>query len=167
MRLKIRFPLRHPFYGWALTPARAARGRVVALSGSYRELMRAAATGITAGRAVFVMHYPDTPFLSDSDRDVLWEAFQVPIYACLLDGDGRLAGCECEAQDGLHIPSACAGDSRQMVLLSEDSILGYRIPLDKMFIERSPCECGRPGQRLRFAGPRPAARRLELVALPR
>src|ERR1017187_9515647 len=99
MRLKIRFPLRHPLYpDWAVTPARTARGRSTALSGTYWELARAAAAGKAAERAVFVMHYPDTPFLSDADRDVLWEAFQVPVYACLLDGDGRLVGYECEAQ---------------------------------------------------------------------
>ena len=168
MRLKFRFPLRHPLYpDWAVTPVRAARRRSTVLSGTYWELVRAASAGKTAERAIFVIHFPETPFLSDADRDVLWEAFQVPVYACLLDGDGRLVGYECEAQDGLHIGTACAGDSQKMEISSEDSILGYRIPLDQTVLEKSPCECGRPGQRLRFTGPRPAARRLELVHVPR
>ncbi len=109
------------------------------------------------------MHYPDSPFLSDSDRDILWEAFQVPAFACLLDGDGRLVGYECEAQDGLHIATICPTDTRRMFISNEDSILGYRLPLDQTVVESSPCECGRPGQRLRFTGTRPAARRLEVV----
>ena len=168
MRLKIRFPLRHPLYpDWAVTPARAAQGRSMVLSGTCWELLRAAAGGLTAERAVFVLHFPDSPFLSASDRDALWEAFQVPVYACLLDGEGRLVGYECEAQDGLHIPTECSGDSRQTALLCEDSLLGYRIPLDVTLLDKSPCECGRPGQRLRFAGPRAAARRLEIVGSPR
>lgn len=168
MRLKIRFPLRHPLYpDWVVTPVRAARGRSAALSGTYWELVRAAALGAAAERAVFVILYPDTPFLSDADRDVLWEAFQVPVYACLLDSDGRLVGYECEAQDGLHIGTIGSHDSHKLVVFSQDSILGYRIPLDQTVLEKSPCECGRPGQRLRFTGPRPAARRFELVTSPR
>jgi len=165
MRLKIRFPLRHPLYpDWTVTPARVARGHYDAVSGTYFELVRAASAGVTAERAIFVMHLPDTPFFSDSDRDVLWEAFQVPVFACLLDGDGRLVGYECEAQDGLHVGTACPDDSQKLVIFSEDSILGYRIPLDQTVLEKSPCECGRPGHRLRFTAPRPPARRFQVWA---
>lgn len=164
MRLIIRFPLRHPLYpDWPVTPVRAARGRCIALSGSFRELLKAADEGVTAQRAVFALHYPDTPLLSDADRDTLWEAFQVPVFGCLLDGDGRLVGYECEAQDGLHIGTQCPADSRRMFISSEDSILGYRLPLGQTVLESSPCECGRPGQRLRFTPARPSARRLEVV----
>ena len=164
MRLKILFPLRHPLYpDWVMTPARAARGRTTALSGTYRELVRAASSGVSAGRAVFVMHSPDTPLLSDADRDVLWNAFQVPVFACLLDAEGRLVGYECEAQDGLHIGTACPDGSHKMRIFHEDSILGYRIPLDQTVLETSPCECGRPGHRLRFRTPRIGPRRFELV----
>ena len=145
--------MRHPlFREWAVTPARAASGRTAAVSGNFAELTRAAARGVTAERAVFVMHYPDSAFLSDADRDTLWDAFQVPVLACLLDGDGRLVGYECEAQSGLHVGAACPDDKRQMMISSEDSILGFRIPLDRTDLEKSPCECGRPGQRLRFRG---------------
>lgn len=164
MRLRIRFPLHHPLYpDWPLTPARAAKGRPVAVSGTLRELQRAASSGVTAERAVFVMHNPDTPFLTEADRDALWDAYQVPVYACLLDGDGRLVGYECEAQDGLHIGTVCPADPAAQRISGEDSVLGYRIPLDQTVLESSPCECGRPGQRLRFMPARPPGRRLELV----
>lgn len=166
MRLIIRFPLRHPLHpDWTVTPARTARGSCFSLSGTFRELMKAAREGVSAQRAVFAMQFPDNPFLSDSDRDALWEAFQVPVFACLLDGEGRLVGYECEAQDGLHVPMMCPTDSNRMMISQDDSVLGYRLPLDQAVVDASPCECGRPGQRLRFAGPR-APRRLGVVRVP-
>ena len=159
MRVRIRFPLRHPLYpDWPITPVRDARRRSVAISGAYRELVDATCHGITVERAIFVMHTPDTPFLSESDRDVLWENFRVPVFACLLDGDGRLVGYECEAQDGLHVAPVCPDDSRRMMISGEDSVLGYRIPLAHAVLENSACDCGRPGQRLRFTGALPPAR---------
>jgi hypothetical protein len=151
MQIRIRFPLRHPFFpDWAATPTRLAKGSCITLSGSYRELSRVALAGVRPSRAVFVMHNPDSQFLSDRERDSLWEMFQVPVFALLLDGEGRLVGYECEAHDGLHIGSHCPASSDQQ-LDSEDSVLGYRIPWDRFTIEATPCECGRPGQRLRYA----------------
>src|SRR5579863_18348 len=140
MQLRIRFPLRHPLFpDWPVTPVRAAQGRQIAVSGTYRELMNGVSAGVTAERAVFVLYHPDSSFLSDSDRDILWNEYQVPVYACLLDGDGRLVGYECEAQDGLHIGTVCPDDSQKMMISSEDSVLGYRIPLDRAVLEKSAC----------------------------
>ena len=151
MQIRIRFPLRHPFFpDWAATPTRLAKGACITLSGSYQELSRAAVAGVRPSRAVFAMHYPESHFLSDRERDALWEMFQVPVFALLLDGDGRLVGYECEAHDGLHIGSNCS-DSSDQQLDSEDSVLGYRIPWDRFKVESTPCECGRPGQRLRYS----------------
>jgi hypothetical protein len=146
-----------------LTPVKSAKGRCVALSGTLRELAKAAKSGIVPQRAVFVMHGPDSAFMTEADRDLLWESFQVPVLACLLDGDGRLVAYECEAQDGLHIPMICPTDANRRIISNEDSILGYRLPLDQAVVEALPCECGRPGQRLRYTGARPPGRRLEVV----
>jgi hypothetical protein len=155
MQIRIRFPLRHPFFpDWKATPTRLAKGACTTLSGSYKELARAATTGIRPSRAVFAMHYPDSQFLGDAERDALWEMFQVPVFALLLDGEGRLVGYECEAHDGLHIGSSCPKTSDRQVISSEDSVLGYRIPWDKFILESTPCECGRPGQRLRYCADR-------------
>ncbi|MBZ5618610.1 MAG: hypothetical protein LAQ69_07790 [Acidobacteriia bacterium] len=153
MRIRIRFPLRHPFFpDWAATPARLAGGECLALSGSYQELARAATAGLRPSRAVFVMHTPDSPFLGDRQRDALWEMFQVPVFALLLDGEGRLVGYECEAHEGLHIGASCPeGSAQQPIFGTEDSVLGYRIPWDRFVLESAPCECGRPGQRLVYS----------------
>ena len=147
MRLKFRSPLRHPLFpDWKVTPVRMAEGRCSVISGSFWELMGAAASGIIPTRAVLVLLYPASPELKDTEREALWQTYQVPILACLLDGDGRLVGYECEAQDGLHVDTTAPAES----LVGEDSILGYRLPLDQAVVERTPCDCGRPGVRLRF-----------------
>src|ERR1700694_1013726 len=112
MKLMIRRPLRHPLHPeWAATPARLAAGGCDVLSGSPSELLAAADFGATAKCAVFVLQYPDHPFLSRSDRDLLWEKFQVPVFALLLDRQGRLAAWECEAQEGLHVGGAWTGEA--------------------------------------------------------
>jgi hypothetical protein len=156
MQIRIRFPLRHPFFpDWAAIPTRLAKGACSTLSGNYQELTRAASAGVRPSRAVFVMHYPESQFLTDRERDALWEIFQVPVFALLLDGEGRLVGYECEAHDGLHIGPSCPDRSdQQLIFSSEDSVLGYRIPWDRFLVESAPCECGRPGQRLRYSAQR-------------
>ena len=153
MQVRFRVPLRHPFFpDWAATPARLAKGPCVALSGSYQELANAAGAGLRPSRAVFVMHGPESLFLSDRERDALWEMFQVPVFALLLDGEGRLVGFECETHEGLHIGVTCPVTSdHQLIFSGDDSVLGYRIPWDKFTLESTACECGRPGQRLRYS----------------
>lgn len=153
MQVRFRVPLRHPFFpDWAATPTRLAKGPCVALSGSYRELAKAAAAGVRPSRAVFAMHGPDSQFLTGHERDDLWEMFQVPVFALLLDGEGRLVGYECETHEGLHIGATCpVTTDQQLIFSSEDSVLGYRIPWDSFTLESTPCECGRPGQRLRHS----------------
>jgi hypothetical protein len=157
MQIRIRFPLKHPFFlDWAVTPARLANGECGTLSGSFEELSRAAAKGIRPSRGIFVMHTPESPAITDRQRDVLWEAFQVPVFALLLDGEGRLVGYECEVHDGLHIGSSCPETNQQADLTNEDSVLGYRLSMDHFVVNSTPCECGRPGQRLHYSSERAA-----------
>jgi hypothetical protein len=123
MSLWFRPRVRHPFYPRLFpTPAVEAHGRVIALSGTFQELERAAAAGASARSALFVLSRWNGPLLTDAQRDRLWTLFQVPAYGLQIDSDRRLMGFECEAQN-LHVPGKVAPDS----------------PL---------CECGRPGQRL-------------------
>ena len=126
---KVRGAPRHPLYP-GLTAARAAtaRGEHAALAGSFDELARARAAGARARRAVFVLHYSGRPFLSEGERDALWEMFRAPVYGLLLGRDGRVLGYECEAQDGLHAGANWAPAAGLM--------------------EAVPCCCGRPGVRL-------------------
>jgi hypothetical protein len=155
MHLRIRFPLRHPFFpDWPATPTRLAKGPCFVLSGSVPELLRVPHS-VRPSRAVFALHYPESHYVTLADRDALWEMFQVPVFALLLDGEGRLVGYECEAHDGLHIGATCPDTSDRQLISSEDSVLGYRIPWEKFAIEQTPCECGRPGQRLRYVTGKP------------
>ena len=164
MRLRFRIPLRHPFHAeWATTPARLADGPCAVLTGSLTELRKAAALGRCAERAVLVLHYPDRPFLTDSERQELWEAFQVPIFVVLLDRNGRLTAWECEAQDGMHVGGAW----------TEHALWVARLLSGGWMVDGTPCECGRPGERLRRMpsdaiprrGPQREERRAPAVAL--
>lgn len=123
---------RHPFYpGLAVTGATEGKGRCAALAGTFSELAQAAAAGVRVHRAVFALHYPGAPFLTQSERDSLWQMFQVPVYALLLDRAGQLLAYECEAQEGLHV--------------------GADAPWGRGVLESAPCECGRLGYRLMLA----------------
>jgi hypothetical protein len=124
--------VRHPLYP-RLAAAAAGRGgpRVApALAGTLEELRRAAAEGTRATRALFVLVEQERPTLTGAERDFLWECFQVPAFLLLRDAGGKILGYECEAQDGFHLE---AGDVH----------LDGALPVSK------PCECGRPGHRVR------------------
>ncbi len=130
MQLAFWTRVRHPLYpGLEALPAVEATGECAALCGSVEELQIAAAAGARPNRAVYALQSPDNPFLSDYQRDALWERFQVPIYVLLLDAGKRVVAFECEAQEGLHV----AADFE------------LRAPALWNF---SPCECGRPGHRI-------------------
>ena len=133
MRLRLlRSPIRHPFYpGLAVTLAVECKGPCAGLSGTFRDLTRAATAGARARRMIFALHYPGSPFLSETERDQLWQLFQVPVFAVLSDRNGRLLAYECEAQSGLHV--------------------GPEAPWSAGVLESAPCECGRPGLRLVLA----------------
>lgn len=123
MRLDFGPRLRHPFYPQLpATPAAKARGAVIALWGTLSELEQAARSGVTARRAIFVTHHWDHTLLTDAQRDRLWDLFQTPIYAMLLDRSGNLVAYECEARSGLHM----AGSETELAM----------------------CDCGRPGLRI-------------------
>ena len=114
--------IRHPFFpGLNPTPASEAKGRTLALCGAYIELEKAAAKGVSAERAVFVLIEREGPPFTASQRDRLWRIFQTPVYALLTGSDGSIAGFECEVQQGFHLPGKPAADAETV------------------------CECGRPG----------------------
>ena len=114
--------LRHPFYPEIpSTPAAEAKGSVLALSGTLNELDLAAQSGVTVRRSVYVTHRWDQLLLTDAQRDHLWQLFQAPVYAMVLDSFGVPVAYECEMQKGLHMAAGV--------------------------IEGQFCECGRPGLR--------------------
>jgi hypothetical protein len=134
MSLWFRPRMRHPLYP-GLVPVTAAEavGRCPALYGTFEELLRAAAAGVQPRRAVFVERHPANPFLSPGERDELWDCFGVPVLTVLVDHEGKLLGYECEAQEGMHLNARLQ-------------------PGPRHHVERAPCDCGRPGNRLTAGG---------------
>jgi hypothetical protein len=131
VRLTFHRGIRHPFYpALKPAPAEAASDGSAALFGVFEELLRASETGVRVARAIFPLRSPRNPFLSESQRDLLWDRFQVPVYGLLMNADGEVVGYECEAQNGMHIRTEYAAG-----LLTEE-------------VESKLCECGRPGPRL-------------------
>jgi hypothetical protein len=135
MKIRFRPNVRHPFFtDVAATPAPLASGTCASLAGTLRELRVAAAEGVRPRRAVYVLHGPQTPFLTGEERDELWRAFQVPVYGILVGSGGRPAAWECEMLDGLHF----------------DELTPRALPKTVERTEQAACECGRPGSRLMF-----------------
>src|SRR5436305_11520589 len=91
--LPFRRRIRHPFYP-ALKPAAAAAAPPIcpALYGAFEELSAACEMGVRVSRAVFPLRRPGNPFLPDKQRDALWQMFQVPIHALLVDARGEVVG---------------------------------------------------------------------------
>jgi hypothetical protein len=119
--------IRHPFFpGLTPTPAEEAKESCAALYGTYPELLRAAQAGVRVRRAVLVTRFEPEPGLSDRDRELLWELFEVPAFAMLLDRKGHVVAYECEAQSGLHVNPKYAAAGSATAL----------------------CGCGRPGEKL-------------------
>lgn len=85
----------------------------MALYGAYAELEEAAAKGVSAGLAVPALIARDGPPLTAAQRDRLWKLFQTPVYAILTGSDGRIAGFECEPQDGFHLTGMLKVDFRE------------------------------------------------------
>jgi hypothetical protein len=128
--------IRHPFFpDLAATPAGEARGRCAAVAGGFDDLARAAAAGVEARRAVYLLSHANQNS-NEGQREALWRLFRVPVYGLLMEGGGRIVAWECEAQNGLHVEGSGAAG------------LGLR--------EESPCACGRPGARVLVTGAVPA-----------
>jgi hypothetical protein len=99
-------------------------------------------------RAVFALtSYRDMP-LRDTVRAACWQAFGVPIYELLLDGDGSILAAECEAHEGWHIASGIAFSmlDGQLWYSTRRRFSGGTGLTGS--IEAQPCPCGRPGKRL-------------------
>jgi hypothetical protein len=61
--------------------------------------------------------------LTHRDRDLLWQAFQIPVFEHSLAPDGAVFARECEAHDGLHL---------------------YLPRHNQGSLRPDPCPCGRP-----------------------
>jgi len=80
----------------------------------------------------------DSP-LTDDHRDLLWQAFGVPVFEQLRGWDGVVMARECEVHDGLHLD-----------LNNDGSAAGVDLP-EQIVSER--CECGLETPRLKSLAP--------------
>lgn len=150
MRVVIRFGsrIRHPFFAdFVATPAVEAEGArpYTALSGKVAQLLDAAEAGVRATRAVYVFRNVEHPFLTESERDLIWRAFQVPVFGVLLGARGRALAFECEAQDGLHMTVNCLAGAGWATFFEQGERPTCTV---SALVESELCECGRPGHRL-------------------
>lgn len=115
--------IRHPLFpNAAAPPAARARGKQMAIAGTFSELIRASERGVRVERAIFVTA-PEGEALTDGLRYELWQRFEVPVYALIVDIHGHVLAWECEAQNGFHV--------------------------DGPSVDNDMCDCGRAGRRIR------------------
>jgi phenylacetate-coenzyme A ligase PaaK-like adenylate-forming protein len=72
------------------------------LAGSVPVLLRLAET-IRIPRAIVAFSGARVGPVSPLDRDLLWSAYQVPVFEQCFSPDGAVMARECEAHDGLHL----------------------------------------------------------------
>lgn len=127
MQFGLESRIRHPLFpGLHVIPARDSSTCSIALYGTFRELVRAAGDGARVRRAVFLTCREGEPLPGEAERNTLWELFQVPVFAILLDRKGHVLAYECEAHCGMHLAGGQSGAPADAVV----------------------CDCGRPGRKL-------------------
>jgi hypothetical protein len=138
------------------------------------DLKRSGRMALPSVRHSLVMQFElGEAWITDEEREELWQAFQVPVFEQLCDHRGQVLAHECEARDGLHIGSAqtwivdlearlwhAAGRNvinRNRVAPTSTGLHG-RVVLDG-------CACGQPGPRLKiFGSDTPWPKELRLVS---
>jgi len=122
--------LRHPLFP-ELKAAEAdkARGSHPALAGTFLQLWHAGLRCAAARRAIFLVHDSGSPWVAESEREMLWRLFEVPVLGLLVNERREVLAYECEAQQGMHLNSS-----------------PWSVP--DAGVDSSGCICGRSGQRL-------------------
>jgi hypothetical protein len=108
----------------------------------------------TLRRPLLVFSELSSGLLEPADRDVLWQAFGLPLFEQWRGWDGELLASECEAHEGLHVHiDQCSFDSEQGLLLvsSFAGLLAETHHFPTGYSGRmlsSRCPCGSPLPRL-------------------
>jgi len=85
---------------------------------------------------------------SESARDSLWRAFELPIFEELTGSEGEVFGAECEAHSGFHLETESALFEAWYGELVVTSLLAIRYPILRLrtgwvgAIDRCACPCG-------------------------
>jgi phenylacetate-CoA ligase len=108
-----------------------------------------------AHRAIVAFTGVEGGAIAESTRDVLWQAFEVPVFEQWLGSDGCVLGWECEAHEGLHVAEQNLiveqGSKRRLILTSLTDCRRPMLRVVAGFTGRlvdEPCACGQPGTRL-------------------
>lgn len=102
----------------------------------------------------------DAP-LADHHRDLLWRAFEVPVFELLTGWDGSVIARECEVHDGLHVDPC-----RVMPAIRDEELVFTYLTSSKtpLVLARTGyaaeildglCDCGLESARLRRLAPLP------------
>jgi hypothetical protein len=85
---------------------------------------------------------------SDSARDSLWHAFELPLFEELTGSEGEVLGAECEAHSGFHLATESAIFEAWYGELVVTSLVAVRYPILRLrtgwvgAIDRCTCPCG-------------------------
>jgi len=114
--------------------------------------------------------------LSSEDHDLLWEAFQVPVWTQWRGFAGEILAAEAECRAGLHVVAGngifeSAGPAGRLHLTSLENLRHPVLRLDTGLaadLQSGRCECGLTTPRLvglrHYEEPRPAARAMAASA---
>ncbi len=97
--------------------------------------------------------------LTDTDRDLFWKSFRVPVFEQFLGLDNELVAEECEAHDGLHVREEETIIELRAGELVFTPLGALAYPVLRIATgctarpERSLCPCGRAGLRLMEIAP--------------
>lgn len=94
--------------------------------------------------AVFALTQVGGTPVAPPERDLIWRAFQVPLYELYVDSEWNLLGAECEAHDGWHLRSLDATfylEGGELFLRQPARAAPIRTGLTASCID-SLCECG-------------------------
>jgi len=92
--------------GWS---ERARKFNPASLAGPLPLLRRLARDTWSFDQALVVFTYAGGPVVSLGDRDLLWNAFGVPVFEQYLSPRNKLLASECDAHSGLHVITGCEG----------------------------------------------------------
>jgi hypothetical protein len=167
---RLRYPTNHQIRTAVLGPRLVENASVRVFRPDWIEQIREFRPEALAGPATVLLRLPPVPSvtraivaftglehgtLTEAERDMLWEVFEVPVFEQYLGADGSLLAWECEAHEGLHTVQDNAivehlPDSG--VILT--SLTDRRRPTIRLVtslaarLEPGTCECGQPGPRL-------------------
>ncbi len=85
---------------------------------------------------------------SDSARDSLWRAFELPLFEELTGSEGEALGVECEAHSGFHLATDSAIFEASYGEMVVTSLVAVRYPILRLrtgwvgAIDRCACPCG-------------------------